>query len=96
MRAKMEIARRAPGQTIDVGRPNESNRIRVQNAKERTGDRGWLREEHLAFERQTKTLIELSEALETFYDGCRPKTTIVWLFIRAKMYTYILALHLSC
>lgn len=58
VRAKMETAERAPGRTIDVGKPNESNRTRAfggerksertEKAKERTEDRGRQREEYLA------------------------------------------------
>lgn len=35
VRAKMETAERAPGRTIDVGKPNESNRTRAFGESER-------------------------------------------------------------
>lgn len=104
VRAKMETAERAPGRTIDVGKPNESNRTRVRSAREKEredregkGKNGrWRQAERRVSrlsEQQTKTLIELSEARApetrwTSYDGRRPKATSEWLFIRTKMYTY--------
>lgn len=104
VRAKMETAERAPGRTIDVGKPNESNRTRAfgeregargqsRRRREREIEAGRERRVSRLSEQQTKTLIELSEARApetrwTSYDGRRPKATSEWLFIRTKMYTY--------
>lgn len=40
VRAKMETAGRAPGRTIDVGKPNESNRTGAFGETEREGEDG--------------------------------------------------------